>query len=163
MLPYGAAGFRQQCAGRTGRSRGEPLDEKDLKLIALLRRNARAPIVSLARRIGLSRSATQDRLTRLETSGAIAGYTVVEGRPSAIVQAAHLLIRFDAGRTCEQIAPRVKTLPFVTRIDSLAGEVDLLVSVDAESIDTIEDVRRQVAEIPGISSVTTALVLRRHL
>ena len=57
----------------------------------------------------------------------------------------------------------MKTIPVVTRIDSLAGEVDLLVSVDAESIDSLEDVRRQVAEIPGISSVTTALVLRRHL
>ncbi|RVL60625.1 AsnC family transcriptional regulator, partial [Sinorhizobium meliloti] len=42
--------------------RSEDLDEKDLKLISLLRRNARAPIVALARHIGLSRSATQDRM-----------------------------------------------------------------------------------------------------
>ncbi|RMC65878.1 Lrp/AsnC family transcriptional regulator, partial [Sinorhizobium meliloti] len=51
----------------------------------------------------------------------------------------------------------------VTRIDSLAGEIDLLVSVDADSIDSVEDVRRQVASVPGIATVTTALVLRRHL
>ncbi|WP_234891538.1 AsnC family transcriptional regulator [Sinorhizobium meliloti] len=31
--------------------RSEDLDEKDLKLISLLRRNARAPIVALARHI----------------------------------------------------------------------------------------------------------------
>lgn len=143
--------------------RSEVLDEKDLKLISLLRRNARAPIVSLARHIGLSRSATQDRLTRLEGSGAIAGYTVVEGTPSAIVQAAHLLVRFENGKTCEQIAPRVKSIPFVTRIDSLAGEIDLLVSIDADSIDSVEEARRQAAAVPGIAEVTTALVLRRHL
>ena len=142
--------------------RSEDLDEKDLKLISLLRRNARAPIVSLARHIGLSRSATQDRLARLEASGAIAGYTVVEGMPSAIVQAAHLLVRFENGKTCDQIAPRVKAIPFVTRIDSLAGEIDLLVSVDADSIDSVEEARRQVAAVPGIATVTTALVLRRH-
>lgn len=139
------------------------MDDKDLKLISLLRRNARAPIVSLARQIGLSRSATQDRLTRLEESGAIAGYTVIEGKPSAIVQAAHLLVRFESGKTCEQVAPRVKSVPFVTRIDSLSGEIDLLVSIDTDSIDSIEQVRRQVSAVPGVSTVVTALVLRRHL
>ncbi|MCM5693992.1 Lrp/AsnC family transcriptional regulator [Sinorhizobium meliloti] len=143
--------------------RSEDLDEKDLKLISLLRRNARAPIVALARHIGLSRSATQDRMARLEGSGAIAGYRVVEGTPGTIVQAAHLLARFESGKTCHQIAPRVKAIPFVTRIDSLVGEIDLLVSVDADSIDSVEDVRRQVASVPGIATVTTALVLRRHL
>lgn len=143
--------------------RSEKLDEKDLKLISLLRRNARAPIVSLARHIGWSRSATQDRLARLEESGAIAGYTVIEGTPSAIIQAAHLLVSFDNGKTCDQVAPRVKSIPFVTRIDSLAGEIDLLVSVDADSIDSVEDVRRQVAAVPGIAEVTTAVVLRRHV
>ncbi|MDX0371555.1 AsnC family transcriptional regulator [Sinorhizobium meliloti] len=143
--------------------RSEDLDEKDLKLISLLRRNARAPIVALARHIGLSRSATQDRMARLEGSGAIAGYRVVEGTPGTIVQAAHLLARFESGKTCDQIAPRVKAIPFVTRIDSLAGEIDLLVSVDADSIDSVEDVRRQVASVPDIATVTTALVLRRHL
>ncbi|WP_274869037.1 Lrp/AsnC ligand binding domain-containing protein [Sinorhizobium meliloti] len=57
----------------------------------------------------------------------------------------------------------MKAIPFVTRIDSLVGEIDLLVSVDADSIDSVEDVRRQVASVPGIATVTTALVLRRHL
>jgi DNA-binding Lrp family transcriptional regulator len=143
--------------------RSEDLDEKDLKLISLLRRNARARIVSLARHIGLSRSATQDRLSRLEESGAIAGYTVIEGTPSAIVQAAHLLVSFENGKTCDQVAPRVKSIPFVTRIDSLAGEIDLLVSIDADSVESVEEARRRVAAIPGIASATTALVLRRHL
>ncbi|WP_337738465.1 Lrp/AsnC ligand binding domain-containing protein [Sinorhizobium meliloti] len=48
-------------------------------------------------------------------------------------------------------------------MDSRGGEIDLLVSVDADSIDSVEDVRRQVASVPGIATVTTALFLRRHL
>ncbi|WP_234896361.1 hypothetical protein [Sinorhizobium meliloti] len=69
------------------------------------------PIASLA-----ARSPTQDRLARLEGSGAIAGYTVVEGTPRTIVQATHLLARFESGKTCDQIAPRLKGIPFVTRL-----------------------------------------------
>lgn len=139
------------------------MDEKDLKLIALLRRDARASIVSLARQIGLSRSATQDRLARLEGSGAISGYTVVEGSPSPIVQAAYLFARFEPRKTCEQIAPRVRAIPFVTRVDSLAGDIDLIVGIEADSIENVEKVRASVAAIPGIDTVTTTLVLKRHL
>ena len=52
---------------------------KDEELIALLRLNAREPIASLARKLGLSRTTVQDRLRRLEQSGTIAGYAVKLG------------------------------------------------------------------------------------
>ena len=49
------------------------MDERDHALINLLERNAREPVSSLARKLGLSRSTVQDRLTRLESSGVIKG------------------------------------------------------------------------------------------
>jgi Lrp/AsnC family leucine-responsive transcriptional regulator len=57
---------------------GRPLDETDEKLLALLEQNARRPVVALAKAVGLSRSAVQDRLARLEDSGAVARYTIVQ-------------------------------------------------------------------------------------
>ncbi|WP_459178650.1 Lrp/AsnC family transcriptional regulator [Sinorhizobium meliloti] len=119
-MTYDGAGFASNTPDAQANRRSEDLDEKDLKLISLLRRNARAPIVSLARHIGLSHSATQDRLARLEGSGAITGYTVVEGAPGTIVQAAHLLARFESGKTCDQIAPRGESDP-VRHADRFPG------------------------------------------
>ena len=52
------------------------LDQIDENILRTLRDNARTPIVTLAKAIGLSRSATQERLARLEKSGTIAGYTI---------------------------------------------------------------------------------------
>ena len=49
------------------------LTPKDEELIALLRVNAREPVASLARKLGLSRTTVQDRLRRLEQQGVIAG------------------------------------------------------------------------------------------
>ena len=63
-------------------SAGPRIDETDRQLLALLRRNARMPLVALARAVRLSRSAVQGRLARLERSGAIGGYTI-RGRQSA--------------------------------------------------------------------------------
>jgi Lrp/AsnC family leucine-responsive transcriptional regulator len=138
------------------------MDDKDRRLLALLRQNARAPVVALARHLGLSRSATQERLGRLVRSGAIARYTVVEGSPSPTRQSAHLLVRLGTGVACAQVAPRLRGVPGLTAIDSVAGPVDLLVSLDADSAAGIEAARAAVAGTPGVAEVTTLVVLLRH-
>jgi len=63
------------------------LDDKDERLLQALERNSRASVVDLARRIGLSRSATQERLGKLESAGIIARYTIVRSTPSEIGRA----------------------------------------------------------------------------
>ncbi|MFM2342433.1 MAG: hypothetical protein RLZZ592_2086 [Pseudomonadota bacterium] len=44
------------------------LDETDLKLIALLRRNARTPVAALARALGVTRATVQNRIARARSS-----------------------------------------------------------------------------------------------
>lgn len=138
------------------------MDEKDRLLLTLLRRDARQPVVALARDLGLSRTATQDRLARLQSSGAIAGFTVVEGREAAR-ETAYLTIRFAAGHRCAQVVPKLKRIPAIETIHSVTGPVDLIVRVAADSVGGIEAARAAVADVPGIAEVSTHVVLERHL
>lgn len=139
------------------------MDDKDRLLITLLRRDARRPIVALARDLGLSRSATQERLAKLQASGAIRGFTLVEDEGQAGRQSAYLLVTFEAGRRCAEIVPKVKRIAGVGLIHSLTGPVDLIVRIDADSVPAIEAGRAAVAAVPGIASVSTSIVLERHL
>ncbi|MDH5328820.1 MAG: AsnC family transcriptional regulator, partial [Aquincola sp.] len=52
------------------------MDTLDKDLIALLKVNARLPVVKMAKALGCARSTVQVRLKALEDSGAITGYTV---------------------------------------------------------------------------------------
>ncbi|TXD86027.1 AsnC family transcriptional regulator [Mitsuaria sp. TWR114] len=52
------------------------MDTLDHQLIALLRQDARASIATLAHKLKVSRGTVTNRLTRLEDSGQIVGYTV---------------------------------------------------------------------------------------
>ena len=52
------------------------MDDIDRQLIALLRSNARASVASLAKALGVSRGTVQNRMARLQATGAIVGYTV---------------------------------------------------------------------------------------
>jgi len=139
------------------------MDDKDRLLLTLLKRDARRSIVALARDLGLSRSATQERLARLQASGAIAGFTIVEGADLALAQSAFLMVSFEPGRRCAEIVPRLKRIPAVAMIHSLTGPVDLLVRLEASIVADIEQARAAVAAIPGIASVSTSVVLERHL
>ena len=55
------------------------LTEKDEELLSILRLNARASVSDMARATGVSRTAIQNRLTKLENNNVIEGYSVVLG------------------------------------------------------------------------------------
>ena len=59
------------------------LDPLDLQLLALLEMDGRMSHARLARRVGRSRSAIQERIERLERMGHITGYTIRRGNRSA--------------------------------------------------------------------------------
>ena len=52
------------------------MDDVDQQLIGLLRDDARASLVSLAKALRVSRATVQNRIGRLEANGTIVGYTV---------------------------------------------------------------------------------------
>lgn len=139
------------------------MDDKDKLLLTLLRRDARRSIVALARDLNLSRSATQERLAKLQASGVIAGFTLVEGASPAARQSAYLMVSFSPGYRCAQIVPKLRQLPSIALIHSLTGPIDLIVRVDAESVADIESCRSAIAAIGGVASVSTSVVLERHL
>lgn len=141
----------------------KPLDDIDRRLIALLADNARRPLVSLAKAVGLSRSAVQERLQRLERSGAIAGYTIRRGIDGAPPTQAWLQLRFKPGKACADVMDALTAIEAVRVAHSVAGEVDLLVLVECAAIADLARVREQVAALPAVASVTTLPVLAVQL
>lgn len=139
------------------------MDDRDKLLLTLLKRDARRSVVALARDLNLSRSATQDRLVKLQASGAIAGFTTVEGAQGPLRQSAYLMLTFAPGHSCARVLPNLKKIPAIAMIHSVTGPVDLIVRIDGEGISEIEQSRSLIAAVPGIASVSTSVVLERHL
>lgn len=139
------------------------LDDRDRRLLDLLRRDARQPIVELARALNLSRSATQERLAKLKSAGIIDGFTIREGSKAGARQSAYLLVSFDAGYRCAQIVPKLNAIASIGLIHSVTGPIDLVIRIDAADVAGIEAARAAVAAVPGVGSVSTSVVLDRHL
>ena len=68
------------------------LDTKDREILEILSKEARIALKALAARIGLSRSATSERVINLERNGVIRGYRADIGEIDAHVIRAILLV-----------------------------------------------------------------------
>ncbi|MEJ6020928.1 Lrp/AsnC family transcriptional regulator [Ramlibacter sp. PS4R-6] len=140
------------------------MDAKDRLLLAYLQRNARSTAVELAGRLGLSRSSVQARIARLERTGVISGYTVIlRQKPSHETLRSWLLVTMEKDGDSAQLLARMREIPGIGAIYLLTGELDFMVEAVAATPLAIDDVRKEVAHLPGIADIRTHLVLRASL
>lgn len=146
-----------------GNMAGAGVDELDRGILAHLAQDARLSVAVLARRLKVARSTVQARLERLETSGAIAGYTLRLGdfaKENRIRATCLLTIepRSQAG-----ILTRLRSMPEVERIHTTSGRVDLLLQMAAGSTSQLDDVLDQIGGLTGVRSSESLIHLSTKL
>lgn len=135
------------------------LDPIDRKLIRLLRRNARMKVVTLAKAVGLSRSATHDRIIRLESEGVIQRYTI-EVNPSHEADArALLIVSVDEGAHIASITDALEQLPGLERSFVLSGGLDIVVKSECARNAEIISLRDAIQAVDGVRTVNTHTIL----
>jgi DNA-binding Lrp family transcriptional regulator len=152
-------GVPESPADRRKRRHNAGMDAKDRSLVTLLRANARESTASLARKLGVARSTVQERITKLEKDGTIAGYTVrVAHEVSDRQIAAQVLMKVNP-KKMEKVMRELKAIPFVRGVYALSGGYDYLAKIEGESTRQIDGVLDAIGAIEGIESTQTSVVL----
>ncbi len=136
-----------------------PIDEKDLKLLELLKNNAREPTSSIARSLGVSRSTIQSRIERLERSGVINGYTLRmsdEYEKSRIK--AHVMISV-APKLSSRVAASLRAFSEVTSLYAVSGPYDLIAVLSCQTTERIDTLLDEIGALPGIRKTTSSIIL----
>lgn len=137
----------------------EMIKSKDQKLLMLLRQNARTSITDLARALDLSRSTVQNRISRLEASGVIAGYSVRLGSAFSSSQVeAHVSIKVAQKLTARTNAA-LESISQVAQLFSVSGEYDLIAIVQAQSLEELSAVLDEIGNLAGVERTNSAVVL----
>ena len=102
------------------------MDTLDQQLLALLRQDARASVATLSIKLKVSRGTVSNRITKLEDTGVINGYTV-RLRPDTVPDqiTAWMSITVEGNRTREVISMLLGE-PGVTGLFDTNGRWDLL-------------------------------------
>lgn len=138
------------------------MDTLDQQLIALLRTDARASVATLAHRLGVSRGTVNNRITKLEDSGTIVGYTV-RLRPdiehNEII--AWMSIAVEGNQTREVISI-LRGEPGIGELHDTNGRWDLLAELRAGSMAELSQVLERIRLLKGIRSTETSIHLATY-
>ena len=139
------------------------MDDLDRNIVALLSQDARTSIAVLARRLKVARSTLQARLERLETSGAIAGYTLRLGDAARLGRIRATVLLVIEQRSQPAILSRLKSMPQVERIHTASGRIDLLVQIVSGSTAELDETLDRIGAIDGIRSQESLIHLTTTL
>jgi Lrp/AsnC family transcriptional regulator, leucine-responsive regulatory protein len=134
-------------------------DAVDRAIVAGLARDGRATLAQLAETAGLSISAIQARVRRLETQGVITGYRAVlepeaVGRPlSAFVEITPL----DPGQP-DNAPELLEHLDAIEACHSIAGDAAYMLFVRVASPRALEDLIRDIRQAAAVSTRTTVVL-----
>jgi Lrp/AsnC family leucine-responsive transcriptional regulator len=143
---------------------GTALDEFDLKILAVLRENARATNVEIAQKVHLSEAPCLRRIRRMEAEGVIAGYTVrldPESIGVGFVAYVTLVLDYLTASTAEEFAERMREIPEIVSCYIVSGGFDAILHVAAADSASYSDiVFDRLRRIPGVKDVRSSFVMR---
>ncbi|WP_405118814.1 Lrp/AsnC family transcriptional regulator [Pseudomonas leptonychotis] len=135
------------------------MDKFDQQILALLRADARLPVSQIARAVNLSRSAVSERIRQLEINGVISGYHAQVATPGEAAIKVYLELFYSGGR-CEHYVELMRVFPEVRRCSGISGETDMLVYIEAPTMQRFSEVRGEIENFPGMQKVKTHMVVK---
>jgi Lrp/AsnC family leucine-responsive transcriptional regulator len=138
---------------------GETLDDIDRILVRELVADGRATLAELAASVGLSVSAVQSRVRRLESRGVVSGYSA-RINPEAV---GHLLSAFVAITPLDPSRPddapaRLEHIKEIESCHSVAGEESYILLVRVESARALEDLLRRIRTTANVQTRSTIIL-----
>lgn len=114
------------------------MDGYGRKLLHELQSNARLSVAELGRRIGLSPTATAERLKQMEEVGILHGYTVEIDRECLGLEVLAFIRMSCHGQQYHRLLDYVQTLEEVRECHHLTGGDDLLLKVTTTNMSDLE-------------------------
>ena len=137
----------------------KPLSEKDEALIQRLQVNARESISNLARQLGVSRTAVQERLHRLTRMKVIEGYTVKLNPNWQKNQITTFIALTVNPKQAKKAIQQLERMPYIKALWTVSGPYDLLAEASAPTTEKIDLLLDDVGEIEGVTKTESSVVL----
>lgn len=136
------------------------IDGMDARILTAMSADSRRSYADVGTEVGLSTAAVHERVKKLVERGVIRRFSLsVEPQALGLAFTAFVAIRNDGGTHCREVAPRLREMPEVQELHSVAGEYDFLAKIRTTHARALEDVLYAIKAIPGVARTISTVVL----
>ena len=139
------------------------LDEVDRKILALLMDDARLPVTTIAKRVGIARTTAIARIGNLEKRGIIAGYGVRLNQqlyqPAVRAYVGIVVDPHKAGAFVNLL----QKIPEVETLCAVSGTVDYMLTLRCQSTAELDHLLDTIGAIEGVKQTSTAIILTKRI
>jgi Lrp/AsnC family leucine-responsive transcriptional regulator len=139
------------------------LDKIDLRILEILQREGRTPVVELSEQVGLSPTPCARRIKQLEAAGLIQGYAAIVD-PKKVGHSIQAFVQVKLEQHTDEIVERftstVTSRPEVLACYSLTGEMDFILHIVVRDIEALSEFTlKRLLRIRGVRDVRSSIVL----
>ena len=138
------------------------MDETDRQLLTLLQKDGRRASADLAKEIGLSVSATNERVRKLIDSGAVAAIeAIVDPKSVGFAVTAFIFVDLDYSYKEEDFVAAISSFKEVQEVHHVTGTHSYLLKVRERTNDDLNAfMASAVKPLPGVRSTETLIALK---
>lgn len=137
------------------------MDIIDLRILKMLRENAKGSLGHIAKELGISKATASRRISRLETDGIISTYTIVTN--SSNLGLIRAIIGLEVvGPAVGEVIEELRKLDEMEFVHKVFGDHSLLCEVYVRSVDALYDlIQNRLLKIPNIQNVEVDILIER--
>ena len=130
------------------------MDEKDEKILDILKKNGRKSYTDIADELGVSEGTVRNRVEKMQSSGVIENFTVnVED-----VSNVEAFVSVEVS-TEKEFPLIIKEFPLNLDVYEVAGDVDIIAKVSRKTTKQVNEVVDEIRKIDGVQSTKTYMVM----
>ena len=139
------------------------LDNKDKKIIDILRVSGREPASSISEKIGVSVPTVIDRIKKLQDLGVIEGYkAVINSKKIGLDVSAIITIISESSSQYSSLVNKAIKEKFIAKCFTTTGNGSHVLLVNVENTDSLEKLLRNIQQWPGVRRTETQIILSSY-
>lgn len=141
------------------------IDGIDKIIIKRLVKDARTPVLSIAREVGISGAAIHQRLRKLEKSNLIDGYKmIINSKALGYNTTAFVGVFLDSASLYSSAIKRLKEIPEVIESHYTTGNYAIFIKIKCKNNeDLMHLLNKNIQNIKGVSRTETFISLDQHI
>lgn len=136
------------------------MDELDLRILEILRENARVSVRDIARLLKKAPSTVAERIKKLEKKGFITGYTALIDNSKLGYRLNALTLLQVEGGYIEEVEKLLASEPNVRAVYDITGEYDIAIVSTFRDTEELDKFIKRILKNPHIKRSVTNVILR---